>query len=52
VLDITVANYYLPGGRTITKAGIKPEVRAKDDPDTERDEAIPVALDALIDQSH
>jgi len=52
VLDITVANYYLPGGKTITKAGIKPEVRAKDDPDTERDEAIPVALDALIDQSH
>ena len=51
VLDITVANYYLPGGKTITKAGIKPEVRAKDNPDTERDEAIPVALDALIDQS-
>ncbi len=32
VLDITVANYYLPGGKTISTAGIKPEVRAADNP--------------------
>jgi carboxyl-terminal processing protease len=48
VLDLTVANYYLPGGETITKRGIKPDVRAKDDPKTLRDEALPVALDALL----
>ena len=47
VLDLTVANYYLPNGETISTKGIKPEVRAEDDPDTDRDEAIPVALDTL-----
>ena len=45
VLDITVANYYLPDGETISTKGIKPEIRAVDDPDTDRDEALPVALD-------
>ena len=49
VLDITVANYYLPGGKTITTAGIKPQVRAEDDPETERDEALPTALDTLLE---
>jgi carboxyl-terminal processing protease len=48
VLDLTVANYYLPGGKTISTRGIKPEVRAEDDPDTKRDEALPVALDTLL----
>lgn len=47
VLDLTVANYYLPDGETIGTKGIKPEVRAVDDPDTDRDEALPVALDTL-----
>jgi carboxyl-terminal processing protease len=48
VLDLTVANYYLPDGETISTKGIKPQVRAADDPDTERDEALPVALDTLV----
>jgi len=48
VLDITVANYYLPGGETISTNGIKPEIRAVDDPDTDRDEALPVAVDELL----
>jgi carboxyl-terminal processing protease len=48
VLDLTVANYYLPNGETISTKGIKPEVRAVDDPDTDRDEALPVALDTLV----
>ena len=48
VLDLTVANYYLPGGKTISTRGIKPQVRAADDPDTDRDEALPVALDELL----
>jgi len=47
VLDLTVANYYLPGGETISTRGIKPQVRAADNPDTDRDEALPVALDTL-----
>jgi carboxyl-terminal processing protease len=47
VLDLTVANYYLPDGETIGTKGIKPEVRAVDDPDTDKDEALPVALDKL-----
>jgi carboxyl-terminal processing protease len=51
ILDLTVANYYLPGGETITKKGIKPEVRAKDDPKTARDEALPVAIETLLKQS-
>jgi carboxyl-terminal processing protease len=48
VLDLTVANYYLPNGETISTKGIKPQVRAVDDPDTDRDEALPVALDTLV----
>jgi carboxyl-terminal processing protease len=48
VLDLTVANYYLPDGETISTRGIKPEVRAVDNPDTDRDEALPVALDTLV----
>lgn len=51
VLDITVANYYLPGGKTISGAGIKPEVRANDDPETDRDEALPTALETLLEQT-
>ncbi len=48
VLDLTVANYYLPDGKTITKAGIKPQVKAQDDPETDRDEALPTAIDTLL----
>jgi carboxyl-terminal processing protease len=49
-LDLTVANYYLPSGKTIGENGLKPQVRAMDNPETKRDEALPVALDALIGQ--
>jgi len=50
-LDLTVANYYLPGGKTIGTDGLRPQVRAKDKPRTARDEALPVALDVLVDKS-
>jgi carboxyl-terminal processing protease len=46
-LDITVANYYLPGGDTISTRGLKPQVKAFDKPKTKRDEALPAALDVL-----
>ena len=49
-LDLTVANYYLPSGKTIGKDGLEPKVKATDDPDTRRDEALPVALDTLLEQ--
>lgn len=49
VLDITVANYYLPSGKTIPlRKGLKPQVEARDNPRTARDEALPVALDELL----
>jgi carboxyl-terminal processing protease len=47
-LDLTVANYYLPGGKTISTRGLKPQVKAVDNPRTTRDEALPVALDVLL----
>ena len=53
-LDITVGQYFLPSGRNIggkgtaRGAGLKPDVRAQDDPDTPReDEGLDGALDAL-----
>jgi carboxyl-terminal processing protease len=50
-LDITVANYYLPSGKTITRAGLKPQVRARDNSRTRRDEALSVALETLLRKS-
>jgi carboxyl-terminal processing protease len=47
-LKLTTAHYYLPNGETIiTGKGIKPQIQAKDDPKTDRDEALPVALDTV-----
>jgi len=51
LLDLTVANYYLPNGETITRKGIQPQVKAKDDPDTARDEALPVAVETVLEKS-
>jgi len=48
VLDITVANYYLPSGETITRAGLRPKVHAHDNPRTRRDEGLSVALETLL----
>ncbi len=46
-LSITVGQYFLPSGENIGQKGITPSVKAVDDPDTERDEAVPAALEAL-----
>ena len=43
-----MAKYYLPRGETIGHGGIKPQVPARDNQRTHRDEALPVALDALL----
>jgi carboxyl-terminal processing protease len=46
-LDLTVGRYYLPRGENIGTRGIVPEHKARDNPRTSRDEALPVALDVL-----
>jgi carboxyl-terminal processing protease len=49
-LDITVGEYFLPSGRNLggggveTGSGVKPDVRAADDPETPADEALRAAL--------
>ncbi len=56
-LDITVGQYFLPSGRNIGGRGvregdgIKPDVRAVDDPETGRDEALDAALSTLAAES-
>ena len=47
VLDITVGEYFLPKGENIQEKGVRPTVRARDNPDTDRDEALPKALSTL-----
>ncbi len=52
-LDITVGEYFLPGGRNLggggvrRGAGVKPDVAASDNPRTRRDEALDRALDVV-----
>jgi carboxyl-terminal processing protease len=49
-LDITVGEYFLPSGRNLggggvsRGAGVSPDVKAEDDPETPRDEALLAAL--------
>jgi len=49
-LDLTVGQYFLPSGRNLGGAGVdrgggvKPDVRAEDDPETPRDEVVADAL--------
>jgi carboxyl-terminal processing protease len=50
-LDLTVGRYYLPDGEPLPAGGIKPQVKASDNPKTKRDEALPVALDSLLRQA-
>ncbi len=49
-LDLTVGSYFLPSGDNISDKGITPDVKAVDVPRTERDEALPEALDVLADE--
>ena len=43
-LDITVGEYFLPSGRNLGGEGVEPDVDARDDPDTPRDEALVAAM--------
>jgi len=49
-LDLTVGRYYLPSGENIGTKGIVPKTKARDNPRTPRDEALPVALRALASE--
>jgi carboxyl-terminal processing protease len=46
-LRLTTAVYYTPAGRDINEKGVEPDVKAVDDPDTKRDEALQRALSVL-----
>jgi carboxyl-terminal processing protease len=52
-LDITVGEYFLPSGRNLGGGGVKrgsgitPDVQAKDDPKTKRDEGLDAGLKTL-----
>ena len=47
LLDLTVGEYFLPSGENIGKKGVRPTVKAVDNPKTNKDEALPVALRSL-----
>lgn len=46
-LNLTTGRYFTPDGRNLAGDGITPDVRAADDADTGRDEALDAALGAL-----
>ena len=50
VVELVVGSYYLPNGENIAEKGIEPQIKARDKPRTKRDEALPVALQALADK--
>jgi carboxyl-terminal processing protease len=49
-LDLTVGEYFTPSGASLTGKGIKPEIRAADDPETPRDEGLRRALAVLAER--
>lgn len=49
-LKLTTARYLTPDGIDLNKKGLKPEIRAADDPDTPRDEALDTALQVAARQ--
>ncbi len=46
-LKLTTANYFTPDGTNIDKKGIKPDVKAADDPKTKKDETLARALEYI-----
>jgi carboxyl-terminal processing protease len=49
-LDLIVGSYFTPNGENINNKGIAPNVRARDNPATARDEALNRALSVLADR--
>jgi carboxyl-terminal processing protease len=48
ILELTVGSYFLPKGANLANNGILPQVKARDVPRTRPDEALPVALDRVM----
>jgi C-terminal processing protease CtpA/Prc len=46
-LDLTVGQYFTANGTSLADRGIKPEIRARDDPKTPQDEGLRRALAVL-----
>lgn len=46
-LELTIARYYTPSGQDISNVGVRPQLRAVDDPRTPTDEALAAALRVL-----
>jgi len=46
-LHITTARWLLPSGESVDEVGLKPDVEIKDDPETEIDEQLAKAIEAL-----
>ena len=49
-LKLTIGEYFTPDGTNLAGNGIEPDVPARDDPETGRDEALDRALDVLAGQ--
>ena len=49
-LDLTVGEYLTANGTSLTGKGIKPDVKAVDDPKTPQDEALRKALAVLAEK--
>ena len=48
ILELTVGSYFLPKGANLANNGIPPQVKARDLPKTARDEALPVAVERVV----
>jgi carboxyl-terminal processing protease len=46
-LSLTVGEYLTAGGKSLAEKGVRPEVRVEDERRTDRDEALPRALEVL-----
>ena len=49
-LKLTIGEYFTPDGTNLAGRGIEPDVKARDAPGTERDEAIDRALEVLVEE--
>lgn len=49
-IELVAGRYYLPNGENISGKGIQPQVKATDKPRTTKDEALPKALDTLLEK--
>jgi len=49
-LDLTIGEYVTSEGESLAGGGVKPDIKAKDDPNTPEDEGLDAGLDELDSQ--